>query len=61
VNERTGPRVIYFSDVAMVDVSATKIREAVRTNDVKNLNRLVPPAVADYIIKYELYRNGYEA
>jgi nicotinate-nucleotide adenylyltransferase len=61
VNARTGPRVVYFSDVAMVDVSATKIREAVRTNDFENLNRLVPAAVADYIIKYELYRNGYEA
>ena len=57
VNERSGLRVVYFSDVAMVDVSATKIREAVRMKDVENLNRLVPPAVADYIIKYELYRN----
>ena len=61
VSERSGPRVVYISDVAMVDVSATKIREAARMNDVENLSRLVPPGVADYIVKYELYRNGYEA
>jgi nicotinate-nucleotide adenylyltransferase len=57
VNERSGPKVVYFSDVAMVDVSATELREAVRMKDVENLNRLVPSAVADYIVKYELYRN----
>ena len=57
VNERSDPKVVYFSDVAMVDVSATELREAVRMKDVENLNRLVPSAVADYIVKYELYRN----
>ncbi|MEZ5306374.1 MAG: nicotinate-nucleotide adenylyltransferase [Pyrinomonadaceae bacterium] len=46
---------IYFTDVAFVDVSATRIRTAVA--DGENAWRdMVPPEVAEYIDKYEIYR-----
>ena len=48
------PRV-FITDVAMVDVSATRIRAAVQTNDRAGLQTMVPPAVARYIDKYNLY------
>jgi len=44
-------------ETALVDISSTDIRQAVRqgvTDD--ELKRLVPPPVADYIIKKGLYR-----
>jgi nicotinic acid mononucleotide adenylyltransferase len=41
----------------MIDVSATRIRVAVQTNDEAGLQTMVPPAVARYIDKYNLYRN----
>lgn len=44
-------------ETTLVDISSTHIREAVRqgvTND--DLKRLVPPQVADYIIKKRLYQ-----
>ena len=50
------PRV-FITNVAMIDVSATRIRVAVQTNDGAGLNPMVPPAVARYIDKYNLYRN----
>jgi len=50
------PRV-FITNVAMIDVSATRIRVAVRTNDEAGLQTMVPPAVARYIDKYNLYRN----
>lgn len=48
---------IFITDAAMVDVSATKIRAAVQANDGADLKTMVPPAVARYIDKYNLYRN----
>ena len=54
--EIKAPHVL-LTDVANVDVSATKIRSAVRGNDLDQLNTMVPPAVANYIEKYDLYRN----
>ena len=51
---------IFITDAVMMDVSATKVREAVRNNDVAQLNRLVPHEAADYIRKYRLYRNKHE-
>jgi nicotinate-nucleotide adenylyltransferase len=49
------PRV-FVTNAAMVDVSATRIRQAVKTND-PTLAAMVPPTVAKYIEKYDLYRN----
>lgn len=51
---------IFFTDVVMADVSATDIRRAAEKNG-KDLNRLVPMDVADYIRKYRLYQNKHEA
>ena len=53
-------RKIYFTDAVMQDVSATQIRSAAASSDEK-LEELVPPAVAQYIRKYGLYRNTNEA
>ncbi len=45
---------IYLTDYVCVDVSSTAIREMIsRRQDAKSL---MPPAVAGYIEKYELYR-----
>ena len=46
---------IFITDAAMTDVSATDIRRAVRENSAE-LTDLVPVAVANYIGKYQLYR-----
>jgi nicotinate-nucleotide adenylyltransferase len=51
-----GPRV-FLTDVAMVDVSATKIRAAARSVEMEKLREMVPAPVASYIEKYKLYRN----
>lgn len=51
-----GPRV-FLTDVAMVDISATEIRAAARTGGSEKLRAMVPAAVANYIEKYELYKN----
>jgi len=58
--ERGGPR-IYLTDVARVDLSATDIRRAVRAGaGAAELSGLVAPAVAEYILKYGLYREADE-
>jgi nicotinate-nucleotide adenylyltransferase len=49
------PRV-FMTNVAMIDVSATRIRRAIQTNDDPGLETMVPRAVAGYIDKYSLYR-----
>lgn len=56
LNRENGPRV-FVTDAAMVDVSATKIRAAVQSNDVASLKTMMPLSVASYIEKYGLYRN----
>lgn len=48
---------IFLSDAAMVDVSATRIREAARLRDTYKLRLMVPAPVANHIEKYELYGN----
>jgi len=50
------PRV-FITNVAMVDISATQIRAAVRSKELDKLKTMVPPAVASYIEKYNLYGN----
>jgi nicotinate-nucleotide adenylyltransferase len=52
---------ILITDAAMVDISATDIRRAVRLGQLDRLNELVPRPVADYIRKYKLYRDKNEA
>lgn len=47
---------IYLTDYAIVDVSATEIREAARKNQF--VEKFVPPPVAAYIEKYQLYRKS---
>ena len=48
-----GPK-IFFSDAAVVDVSATGVRQAAAAGG-HDLEGLVPPAVAEFIRKYRLY------
>lgn len=45
---------IFVTDNVNIDVSSTEIRQRVR--DGQSIGDLVPPGVADYIRKYELYR-----
>jgi nicotinate-nucleotide adenylyltransferase len=47
---------IFFTDVVMMDVSATSIRNALRQPRT-DLASMVPSVVADYINKYGLYRD----
>ena len=49
-----GPRT-FLTDGAIVDVSATAIRAAVRAGEWQKLREMVPPAVASYIEKYRIY------
>ena len=55
LKESSGPSV-YLTDTAMMDISATAIRDAVRTGQGNELKNLVPEPVAEYINKYELYK-----
>ena len=45
---------IYLTGYVNTDISSTEIRQRVR--DGESIEDLVPPRVADYIRKYELYR-----
>jgi nicotinate-nucleotide adenylyltransferase len=56
LNIEDSPRV-FLTDAAMVDVSATVIRAAVQSGEMKKLRASVPAEVAGYIEKYELYQN----
>lgn len=56
-----GSKQVFVSDVVMMDVSATQVREAAREGDREKLDKLVPLDVANYIRKYGLYRNSNEA
>lgn len=47
---------IYVTDAVLMDVSATEIRELARAGRSREMAELVPPPVADFIEKYELYR-----
>jgi len=56
-----GSPKIFLTDAVMLDISATEIRQAAGDKDSEQLNRLVPLEVAEYIRKYQLYRNTHEA
>ena len=54
-----GARVL-FTDAVMNDVSATSIRRLARAGRVAEVAGLVPEPVAEYIRKYEIYRDTNE-
>jgi nicotinate-nucleotide adenylyltransferase len=47
----------FLTDAAMLDTSATAIRAAARAGESERLREMVPAPVANYIEKYELYKN----
>jgi nicotinate-nucleotide adenylyltransferase len=51
-----GPRT-FFTDAVMIDISATAIRAAASAGEGERLREMVPASVANYIEKYELYKN----
>ena len=53
-SEDAGEHRIYVTGCVNTGVSSTEIRQRVR--DGRSIQDLVPPRVADYIKKYELYR-----
>jgi nicotinate-nucleotide adenylyltransferase len=52
---------IYFTDAVQLEISATEIRRAAQQEQFDRLVELVPKSVADYITKYELYRETNES
>ena len=48
---------IFFTDVVMKDVSATRIRRLASEGRTGELTDLLPPAVLEYIQKYGIYKN----
>jgi nicotinate-nucleotide adenylyltransferase len=48
---------IYFTDVVMKDVSATRIRRLAGEGRTDELTGLLPPPVLEYIKKYGIYKN----
>ena len=52
---------IFLTDAVQVEISATEIRRAAREKQFERLVELVPKSVADYITKYELYRETNES
>ncbi len=60
IEVESGVPKIFITDAVMHDVSATEARQAARAGRREDLQKLVPPDVADYIRKYDLYRNSHE-
>jgi len=56
VDQSQTPQV-FLTDAIFEDVSATAIRAAAKNGKLTELRKMVPPEVANYIEKYELYRN----
>jgi len=52
---------IIFTDAVMKDISATNIRRLANEGRYDELDQMVPAAVANYIMKYEIYRDTNEA
>ena len=52
---------IFFADVMTQDVSATNIRRLASEGRYEELEQYVPQTVANYIRKYEIYRDTNEA
>lgn len=51
---------VFFTDAVMKDVSATSIRRLASEGRIDEVARLVPEPVAEYIRKYEIYRDTNE-
>lgn len=51
---------VFFTDAVMKDISATNIRQFAAAGQFDRLAQLVPERVAEYIRKYELYRDTNE-
>lgn len=51
---------IFFTDAVMKDVSATTIRRLASEGRMEELAQLVPAPVAEYIKKYQIYRDTNE-
>lgn len=51
---------VFFTDAVMKDVSATNIRRLASEGRLDEVARLVPEPVAEYIRKYEIYRDPNE-
>ncbi|HEX6046510.1 MAG TPA: nicotinate-nucleotide adenylyltransferase [Pyrinomonadaceae bacterium] len=51
---------VVFTDAVMKDISATNIRRLTSEGRLEELAQLVPAPVAEYIKKYELYRETNE-
>jgi nicotinate-nucleotide adenylyltransferase len=56
IGANSAPRT-FFTDAVMIDISATTIRAAARAGEGERLREMVPASVANYIEKYELYKN----
>ncbi|MEP6637206.1 MAG: nicotinate-nucleotide adenylyltransferase, partial [Acidobacteriota bacterium] len=52
---------VFVTDEVMTEIAATEIRGAARDERFAQLAGLVPEAVAEYIIKYKLYRETNES
>jgi nicotinate-nucleotide adenylyltransferase len=61
VTTEAGAPGVFVTDSVMLDVSATEIRRAAGKDSSEKLNKLVPLEVAEYIRKYQLYRNTTDA
>ena len=48
---------IFFTDVVIKDISATRIRRLASEGRTEELTDLLPPAVLEYIKKYGIYKN----
>lgn len=51
---------IYVTDAVNMDVSASAIRRLVSEGRINELSSLLPQTVADYIIKYRLYKDRHD-
>jgi nicotinate-nucleotide adenylyltransferase len=58
---RAASKRIFITDAVQMEISATEIRLAAGERKLDRLAQLVPKAVADYIIKYDLYRETNES
>jgi nicotinate-nucleotide adenylyltransferase len=58
---RSASKQIFITDAVQMEISATEIRLAAGERKLDRLVQLVPKAVADYIIKYDLYRETNES
>jgi len=54
-----GETRIYLTDAVMMEIASTAVRRAAARGDAE-IDRLLPPAVADYVRKYRLYRDVHE-